>query len=434
MSNTFVLKSPTRESTARRRRLIIFHCFMMITTIGCGRFDGQESDENTVQSLPAISAVRNELGTRNCDVVVARGKLEPAGGVIGITAPPGNRLESLAVAEGDPVKKGQILGEFDGLSARKLERVVAETKLREAKKAFEAREKITTAELRVAEVRLEQANAKVAQAEAELENANQPNGSLGLLEKQIVLAEGKLQQLHEAAEKNLVRENAIDQHQLTVDNLKLELNNARRAAKQKIDAGKSEIEVAKEELVAAKVASEAGRMSTSFDSLECQIQLLDLQVRASEFISPLDGRALAINLRPGEVSTGLPVIQVADTSKMVCRAEVNVADLPRIKVNALARISSPALPDVLAGRVESISQIIGSPRLPSPNPLTQVDWRSAEVVICIELENDVNLAAELINLHVDVAIEAKSLSSDSTHERSETSAGDASEVRTSEDS
>ena len=45
----------------------------------------------------------------------------------------------------------------------------------------------------------------------------------------------------------------------------------------------------------------------------------------------------------------------------------------------------------------------GSPRLPDPNPLARVDWRSVEVVIKLD-EEGASKAADLINLQVEVAI------------------------------
>ena len=84
---------------------------------------------------------------------------------------------------------------------------------------------------------------------------------------------------------------------------------------------------------------------------------------------------------------------------------MNVAELPRVKVGARATITSSAFYGAMGGEVTSISSMIGSPRLPDPNPLARVDWRSVEVVVELDEEASVK-AADLINLQVDVAIAA----------------------------
>ncbi len=95
---------------------------------------------------------------------------------------------------------------------------------------------------------------------------------------------------------------------------------------------------------------------------------------------------------------------------MIVRAEVNVVDLQRVHVGAKATLTSAALLKPLTGKVKSISRLVGTPRLPNPNPMARVDWRSAHVVIEID-EASVEAAAQRIQLQVDVAIAA-----DSVHE------------------
>jgi len=82
-----------------------------------------------------------------------------------------------------------------------------------------------------------------------------------------------------------------------------------------------------------------------------------------------------------------------------------VVDLQRVAIGANATITSAALPKPLRGKVKSISQLIGSPRLPTLNPMARVDWRSAQVIIEIDDASNAE-AAQRIHLQVDIAIEA----------------------------
>ena len=379
---------------------------LLALLVGCTRnHAGTAASDSTVQ-LPALRA----LGVKNGDAVVARGKLEPAGGIVAITAPPGNRLVRLDVAEGDLVDQGATLGELSTLRARQIEKSVAEAQLAEAKASIKAKEQVAIANLEVARVGLERAKLMVSQAEAELQRANQADGRLGLLEHEVQLAKDQLKRLREAAEdpntKRLVSQSTLDQNQLSVDQSQSELNAARETAKQKIESGKLAVKAAETEFKAAEVAIESARASASLDSLQRQLELLDLQIKASELVSPVKGRVVSVNIRRGEATVGVPLMQIADTSEMQCRAEINVADLPRIQVGSPAKVSSLALPRVLSGKVKSISPMIGSPQLPTANPLARVDWRSAEVVISID-PKDNQAAANLINLQVDVAIKTE---------------------------
>jgi HlyD family secretion protein len=381
-------------------------CLSLALMVGCTQNNSGNAENDPAVRLPALHA----LGVNHGDAVVARGKLEPAGGVVAITAPLGNRLLRLDVAEGDRVDQGATLGELNTLRARHIEKSVAEAQLAEAESNIKAKEEVAIANLEVARVRLEQAKLMVAQAEAELEQANQPKGRMGLLDHEVQLATDKLKRLREAADdpdtKKLVNQSTLDQHQLSLDQSQSQLNAARVTAKQKIESGKLAIKAAEKEFKAAEVAIESGRASASLDSLQRKLELLDLQIKASELVSPLEGRVVSVNIRPGEATAGLPIMHIADTSEMICRAEINVADLPRIKVGSPAKVSSLALPRVLSGKVKSISRMIGSPRLPTANPLARVDWRSAEVMISID-GKDNQAAVNLINLQVDVAIQAE---------------------------
>jgi multidrug resistance efflux pump len=119
--------------------------------------------------------------------------------------------------------------------------------------------------------------------------------------------------------------------------------------------------------------------------------------------SPIDGVVVAIDMAPGQPTTGMPVMRLADTSKMICRVEVPLAEIERVALNAPVKMVASGLSEPLSGRVASISQIIGAPRLPNPNPMARVDWRSALVIVDID-PLDAPRAAKMIQGQVDVGI------------------------------
>lgn len=355
--------------------------------------------------LPALSA----LGTEPGQAIVAQGQLKPAGGILPITAPPGDRVESIAVKVGNKVEVDQILGRLASQRADEIELEIAQTRLREGRQKLAAEQEVARARLEVANVELEQAQLKVQQATERLRQAEADGGRFDLLQRRVRMAQNQLEQLREASADptagRLVTERTIEEQQLQVNEALDDLQRARGEAEAGIESGELAVESARKEIRAAELAIDSAEASASLDSLQKQIELLQLKLESTQLKSPIEGTVLSIGIGEGEPTTGRPILQLANTSQMVCRAEVNVAELPRLQLGAQATITSPAIEEALYGTVDAISPLIGSPALPDPNPMARVDWRSVEVTIAIR-DEDAPKASNLINLQVDVAIEA----------------------------
>lgn len=379
---------------------------------GCDRRGGDENT-STAGTLPALLA----LGAKPGAAIVAQGQIEPAKGVLPIVAPPGDRVESILVTEGQGIKAGDILGRMASQEAKELELEIAIARRDEAIAKLKAEEAAAVAKMEVAKVGLQQSKLAVEQAVRNLEEAESGGGKLALLAQQLSIAEAKLKQLRVAATDRdtgrLITPSSIEQQQLSVDQSRSQLNVARRDAQQKIAEGKLAIEGAEKEILANQLAVTAAKSASGIQTMEKQIELLRLQLQITKLISPIDGTVLSIDTKAGEPTTATtPIMRLADTRRMIARAEINVVDLQRVAIGAKATITSSALRAPLRGKVKSVSQLVGSPRLPNPNPMARVDWRSAQVIIEIDSES-VAPAAERIHLQVDVAIEAEPMSNPS---------------------
>ena len=374
--------------------------------LGCEQADNRRADESIGQRLPALAALDAEAG----EVVVAQGQLEPASGVISIMAPAGDRVAAITVSEGDSVSQGQVVGRLTSLEAREAELAVAEAQLQEARQRLASELSVGRAQLEAAKIELRKAELQLAQGTTEFERAEASGGRLALLQERVELAENKLQQLRRAADDptagRLVTASSLEQQELDVRQARSEWQSARQDALQTIETGKLSVEAAKQELEAARLALEAAETATPIKSLEGQVELLRLKRDATQLTSPIDGTVVAVHAVAGQATTGGPLIQVADTEEMICRVELNVADLQRIQIGSPARMSSPALAPILAGTVASISRMVGAPQLPNSYPMAAADWRSAEVIVALTDESDQE-AASLINLQVDVAIKSE---------------------------
>lgn len=379
---------------------------------GCDR-RGRDENASTAGTLPALVA----LGAKPGAAIVAQGQIEPAKGVLPIVAPPGDRVESILVTEGQEIKAGDILGRMASQEAKELELEIATARRDEAIAKLKAEEAAAVAKMEVAKVGLQQSKLAVEQAVRNLEEAESGGGKLALLAQQLSIAEAKLKQLRVAATDRdtgrLITPSSIEQQQLSVDQSRSQLNVARRDAQQKIAEGKLAIEGAEKEILANQLAVTAAKSASGIQTMEKQIELLRLQLQITKLISPIDGTVLSIDTKAGEPTTATtPIMRLADTRRMIARAEINVVDLQRVAIGAKATITSSALRAPLRGKLKSVSQLVGSPRLPSPNPMARVDWRSAQVIIEIDSES-VAPAAERIHLQVDVAIEAEPMSNPS---------------------
>lgn len=380
-------------------------CVLICSAVGCRPGPAPPAE-------PAgLSQITAALDAPLAELVFAQGQLEPAGGVIPIVAPPGDRIESLRVAEGDAVTTGESVGRLASQSLRETELEVAQLKLAEARATKEAAMAAARAELEVADVGVTTRQLELQKAEDALARALASGGELDLLQQRVQLAQDKLAQMRRSATgpdaTRILSETAVRQQALATQAAEAELDTARRQAESQVQAAQLLLQVAEKERRAAELRIQSAEQGTPLGSLEKQIEVLREQLAAAALTSPIDGIVLAIDTSPGQPTNTRPVLRVADVSTMVCRAEVPVALLPRIAVGNRAAISGGGLPDTeLTGRVISISRLAGAPRLPSPDPRQPVDYRAAIVVIEVDAD-DAAIAAQRVLSQVDVAIRAR---------------------------
>ena len=118
--------------------------------------------------------------------------------------------------------------------------------------------------------------------------------------------------------------------------------------------------------------------------------------------SPIDGQVLEIHAREGERVGPEGIAELGETAAMYAVAEVYEADIGRVRVGYQARVTSPALPRPLLGRVERIGLKVGKKDVLSTDPVADADARVVEVEIRLD---DPEPAAALTNLRVDIVIQ-----------------------------
>lgn len=290
-------------------------------------------------SLPICSSA--------ADRVSSLGRLEPANGVILVSAPltpesiSGAIVAEMRVKTGEDVEQGQLLAimETAALSRAHLNEAVAALELaeREAAAKHAAAEEVCV-------------NARVAAGESERRLALLQKGVAG--EEEAELAAGRAESLAAAC------------------------SSSRTAA----HAAEASILVA-----------------------QTQIGLREVQLQRSMIHAPVAGRILAIHAWPGEMAALEGLLEIGQVGSMYAIAEIYETDIGRVRVGQKAEISSDALDSVLTGTVEKIHQKVAKMDTIGNDPAARKDARIIEVEIRLD---DPAAASSLTYLQVDIVISA----------------------------
>jgi HlyD family secretion protein len=366
---------------------------------GCGGQSGSESNPASSSDKPTQTVALQR--------VMALGTLEPRGGILAVMAAPGDRIAKIHVESGQDVAAGTLLMELESLPARQLELTIAQTKLDEARRRIAAERAAGEAKLQVARSSLKQAESKLKDAQKRFKDSKAEGGELNLLKQAADLGLRRLRQLEsasrDAARQRLVSENTLDAEALKVSESQARYESALRDAQDAIDEGQFAVDSAEQEIRATELSLIAAEQSASLESLKQQIELLKYNVATSRLVAPTKGRVLRIDATIGTATGVSPLMHLANTTEMICVAEVNVADLSRVEIGQPAIITSPALRNPLHGSVQRVHSLIAAPTLASPYPMAAVDRYSADVEIMIDAK-DAEAASRLIELQVDVEI------------------------------
>ncbi len=291
-------------------------------------------------------------------LVAAPARIETASEEIAIAAPVIGLLAEVVVKEGDEVKRGQVIARIDNDDYKAtLAKAEAQLRLNEAQL------------LRVnngarPQERL-QALASVHEAEAVVRNA-----AIALQRQQQLSATGYASQ---AALDQATRESNVARQRL-------------EAAKQKFalvddPARNEDVAIAQAQVDVAHAARD-----------EAQAALNKTIIR-----SPIDGTVLRVDRHPGElVSTFLdtPILMIGDPSKLNARAEVDEADIAKLRPNMPAYVTAEAFGGQrFAGHVVRIGRMVGKKNVHTDEPRERTDTKILEVLI--QLDQSASLPAGL---------------------------------------
>lgn len=376
--------------------------------------------------------------------IYALGQLEPASGIIAVSAIPGERLVELDpdVAENQRVPANGILGLLASYD-------VGKAQLTALVKKMQLTAKNSGLQVETAKAQKSQAEASLAQAQAKLKELGLQSIKLQALERSVQLATEEFIRLEalRLEDPELVTEHQLKKRENEMATASADFriaNESYESAKEAADktvtaaqaqirvadltvqqlgqkfeeqAVEQEIDVAKETLKRSVLLAPNVAPDTLQNVLEVET-VEDHKPDSTDDRNPLT--VLKIFLRPGEFVTQMPIMQLGDLSSMVCVAEVYEADVKDLQVGQAAVIRSPAFSGEFAdginpethertggmkGQIERIGGIIGSPGLANRNPLAPADRSVVEVRVAIEDPVAIAEAARRVGLQVTVEFE-----------------------------
>lgn len=301
-------------------------------------------------------------------IVAGLGIIEPASGTINLSALMPGVLARIYKSEGDTIIQGEVLAELvnDDLKA-----LVAQA---ESSVRLEA--------ARLALIENGPRPEEIEQAEARV---REELSSKELFETQL--------QRREA----LVREGAVARERLN------EVENALNVSLERLDGASKQLDMLRQGSRAEDVEAARASYKLAQDKLdEARAMLNKSYVRAT-----IDGVVLRRYMEPGEVVSmqpGAVVMQIADTSRLVVRTQIDENDIGGLKVGQRAEVSAPSLAgQTLKGTVSRISPRLGAKTVTAETPTEKRDTRVLDVMVTL----DAGVAVP-IYLRVDVVIDLDS--------------------------
>lgn len=396
LRNALFLYAPTRRTIAAASLILPLSTLLLQTD------DALPPKTPLLGNAIAQSPKSTQSQASTLSPVVSQGKLQPATGILRLSSIPGEKILKMHVAPGDVVPENAPLATLESSLLKQLELEIAELKLAESKSLHNANLRQAQSAIESALSKRQAATLQKNQALAAQSALVKQSEILRSLEDQIL----SLESLHENPRlRGAISSIEVDSKRNQLLKAQADFDQASLSANQAAES--AELALAQSELLIknAEASLDDLQQSTLFATLEKQIQLLQLQVDLAVLRAPTAGTILQVYVSAGERATTAPIFDFANLNEMVCVAEVHEADIAKIQIGHTAQLKSAALSKQLRGKVSRIDRVVGPPQMRSPNPLARSDFRSIPVWITIHPE-DAPLAAERINLQVEVAISA----------------------------
>lgn len=328
--------------------------------------------------------------------VAALGRIEPVSEVVNLgSGATSDRLETLLVARGDVVKKGDVLGYLGAYAEQAAQRDYYQALIDEAERRIEAEKALSRSRIDAAEIHEKQVR-EVSPLRVAAQEATIRSIEAKLTNDQDIL-NSQTQLFSTGATSRRLQQD--QQSAVSQDEANL------AAAKARLTELRNQLETDEADAQAQTLVARNQRDRLLADipvaSLVQQKALADARAHRATLYAPIDGRILNIKVKPGEDVGSGPILTMGDTEKMRAVAEVYETEISRVRIGQSATISSLALRRPIAGKVGRIGHMIFKNDVLNVDPAARADARVVEVWIDLD---DSEATRDLANLTVDVAI------------------------------
>jgi HlyD family secretion protein len=280
----------------------------------------------------------------------ATGRVEPKDGEVRITTQTGGEIVAVNVATNDSVKSGDVLVELDDTDlVDKLAAARAEAQVRVRERDEEPAIKGPAEERRAAEDRLDAAERALFAARQAADDAAKARKADASQDA----AASKAAEAVVAARKKVSEE---------------------RANLRKVDA-----------TVGIPLPT---RLEAALSQARSDLSLLENAIDRSRVRAPYDGTVLTVWAKVGETATPspeTPLVLFGDLSSLRVRAELEERDVVKVKVGQPAIVKVDAFGDKeFTGKVTSMAQSLGPPRIASRGPRRPNDVEVLEVLVALD--------------------------------------------------
>lgn len=374
--------APLHPAQPSRRRGLWGRLVVGVALIGLVAAGGYVARQRLLSAPIAASPIVERPTPRNAAIGLAT--LLPASEIRTLALPSGStdaRIAVLDVELGNQVKAGDVLARLDN-----------EGRLQHAVRLAEATVNVRKAELDLARDRNQ---ASIGEARA----------ALAREEAAALVADQELERTRSLFNRNFVAKAALDQAEATASQ-----------ARQRVEAASATLSryVTGEGLPASVLEQGDIRLALSnLDQAERQLDASRQDLEQAYIRAPINGTIIAIHARAGEKPSGSGILELADTSHMIGRAEIYETSIASVVLGAKATLQSSALSHELQGTVSRIGLQVQRQSIIDKNPAANTDARVIEVDITLDGPSTV-LAGRVIGLQALARIAPEQASGNQT--------------------
>jgi HlyD family secretion protein len=343
------------------------------------------------------------LPTPEIQSITALGRLEPASKVVRLSAPTmltNDRIAQLLVERGDQVQAGQVIA-------------VLESHNRLQKGLLEAKERVSNAQAKLAQVQAGAKTGEIRAQQAEIDRLEKEqqgeieiqSATIARRQFELKIAQAEYNRFLKLYQEGAISVSNLDQKRLTLETTGTQLKEVQSNRKRLVDSLRAQLDKAKATLnqVAEVRTIDVQVVQTEVNQAVAAMKRAEAELREATIYTPIAGQVLEIYTQAGEAISENGIIALGRTDQMEVVTEVYQSDIGKISHGQTAVITGEAFTQELRGIVRQIGYQVTRQAVFNNQPGENLDQRVVEVRIRLNPE-DSKIVSNLTNLQVQVAI------------------------------